>query len=188
MKIEKLPSWPDGLRDEDQALLTLRAARLKEKRGETLEEAQVWLAAFAVGALTFALPLERVRAAVPLRMVTPVPLAPSYVLGVLRFRGTVSTVLSLASLLGVRGWKVDPAVLLIIDAAADQRTQERVVAIDCEQIPRAISLSRAIVEAARSTSTTGPLTEVNLPDLTQLTIIEDIDKLTATAIGARRAD
>lgn len=214
MKIEALPSWPDGLRDEERALLMLRAAQLRARPDAAVEESQVWLAAFPVGELTFALPLEKVRAAVPLRMVTPVPLSPSHVIGVLRFRGSFATVLSLASLLGVRGWKVDPAVLLVVDvAAADDAAREvadraapaapgalsapapqateaaqaRVVAIDCEQIPRAISVSRALVENARTSSRGAVLTEVTLPDLTQLTIVEDVERLLRTTAGAPEA-
>lgn len=183
MKIESLPSWPHDLRDEERALLMLRAAQLRAKTDTTVEEAQVWLACFPVGELTFALPLERVRAAVPLRMVTSVPLAPSHVIGVLRFRGAIASVLSLASLLGVRGWKVDPAVLLVVDMNDDG---SHVVAVDCEQIPRAISVPRAVIESARTARASargeangarGALTEVTLPDLTQLTILEDVARL-----------
>lgn len=181
MKIEALPSWPADLRDEERALLMLRAAQLRAKADGVVEEAQVWLAAFPVGELTFALPLERVRAAVPLRMVTSVPLAPSHVIGVLRFRGTVVSVLSLASLLGVRGWKVDPAVLLVVEmkgaAPGADADGGHVVAVDCEQIPRAISVPRAVVETARAAGRGAALTEVTLPDLAQLTILEDVQRL-----------
>jgi chemotaxis signal transduction protein len=83
------------------------------------------------------------RAALPLRHVIPVPLAPAHVIGVLRYQGKALTAMSLAALLGVGGWRVDPTVLLVLGWGP------RLVAVDCEAIPKRGSLSRAAVDAAR---------------------------------------
>ena len=80
------------------------------------------------GRLDDALPLESLRAAVPLRMVTPVPLSPPHVIGILRFQGQILTAMSLSSLLGGRGWREDPAVLLVVDPGMGGR----LLALDCQ--------------------------------------------------------
>ena len=72
MKLEA--RFPDGVTQEDRELLERRAARLREKPREAEEESVLWAAEFPVGEDSYALPLESLRAAVPLRMVTPVPL------------------------------------------------------------------------------------------------------------------
>lgn len=131
-----------------QRLLEQRAALLRQKPQGLEQEAVVWVAEFRVGEETCAIPLPLLRAAVPLRMVTPVPLSPPYVLGVLRFQGQILTAMSLASLLGVRGWRVDPAVLLVVEKPG---TQE-LAALDCEETPRPLALPSAAVEEAMSRS------------------------------------
>ena len=169
----------EGLGPQQQALLELRAARLQlEQRAGAredadIDDAQLVLAVFPVGADSFALPLVQVRAAVPLRVVTPVPLAPAHVIGVLRFRGALVTVVSLASLLGVTGWKIDPAVLLLVEA---QPGSDHLLAVDCEQIPRAVTVPAAVVDVAQSLSS-GPTTKIILHDRSTLTVIEDLDEL-----------
>src|SRR5207253_4573879 len=116
MKVE--PRFPDDLTQEERDLLERRAARLREKPRAAEEESVLWAAEFPVGEDSYALPLESLRAAVPLKMVTSVPLSPPHVIGILRFQGQIVTALSLASLLGGRGWREDPAVLLEIGRAS----------------------------------------------------------------------
>src|SRR5437868_13919035 len=132
MKVE--PRFPDDLTQEERDLLERRAARLREKPRATEEESVLWAAEFPVGEDSYALPLEALRAAVPLRMVTPVPLSPAHVIGILRFQGQILTAMSLASLLGGRGWREDPAVLLVVDPGMGARR----FALECERIRKPV--------------------------------------------------
>jgi purine-binding chemotaxis protein CheW len=160
---------PEPLSAEVKKLLDRRAERAKTlPRPE--EEALLWLAEFPVGEEQYALPLETLRAAVPLKMVTPVPLSPPHVIGILRFQGQIITALSLASLLGGRGWREDPAVLLVVDPGVG-----RLVAVDCEQIPKPVGVAAALVQQARERSK-GPLSEIVLPGMRQLNLL-DLRKL-----------
>jgi purine-binding chemotaxis protein CheW len=154
------------------SLLEHRAQRLRQSAKTETEAAILWVAEFAVGDERFAVPLASLRAAIPLRMVTPVPLSPPEVIGVVRFQGEVLTAFSLASLLGVRGWREDPAVLIVVERGGGRR-----LALDCEQIPKPTALPLGAVEAARSAST-GPYTEVVLEDLKQINLI-DVNRLVA---------
>ncbi len=124
------------------------------------------MAEFPVGEETYALPLETLRAAVPLRMVTPVPLSPPHVIGILRFQGQIVAALSLASLLGGRGWREDPAVLLVVDPGFG-----RLVALDCERIPKPTGLPHAQVEEARARST-GAVCEITLAGTRQVNLLD----------------
>jgi purine-binding chemotaxis protein CheW len=146
-------------------LLERRAARVLEKPRET-EEEFLWVAEFPVGEETYALALDALRAAVPLRMVTPVPLSPPHVIGILRFQGQIITALSLASLLGGRGWREDPAVLLVVDPGFG-----KLLALDCERIPKPTGLPHALVEEARARST-GAVVEITLPGMKQVSLLE----------------
>jgi len=146
-------------------LLERRAERIRHKPPEA-EEDFLWVAEFPVGEESYALPLDALRAAVPLKMVTPVPLSPPQVIGILRFQGQIITALSLASLLGGRGWREDPAVLLVVDPGFG-----RLVALDCERIPKPVGLPHARVEEARSRSA-GAITEITLPGMKQVSLIE----------------
>ena len=154
--------------DEAQVLLERRAERLREQAREASEEeAVLWAAQFPVGEDSYALPVDSLRAAVPLRMVTAVPLSPPHVIGILRFQGQILTAMSLSSLLGGRGFCEDPAVLLVVDPGFGGR----LVALDCEQIPKPVPLPVASVEQARSRST-GAVVEVTLPGLKQVNLID----------------
>src|SRR2546423_1164057 len=144
MKVE--PRFHDDLTQEERDLLERRAARLREKPRATEEESVLWAAEFPVGEDSYALPLESLRAAVPLKMVTPVPLSPPHVIGILRFQGQILTAMSLSSLLGGRGWREDPAVLLVVDPGLGGR----LLALDCERIPKPVPLPHALVEEARA--------------------------------------
>src|SRR6185312_2526100 len=97
------------------SLLERRAQAVNRSVEGLEEEAVIWVAEFPVGDETFAFPLGSLRAAMPLQRVTPVPLSSPEVIGVVRFQGEALTVLSLASLLGIRGWREDPMVLIIVE-------------------------------------------------------------------------
>jgi chemotaxis signal transduction protein len=140
---------------EEDDLLRRRAARLAQPRptagdgeGDLLTVAQ-----FSLGDAIYALPLTDLWAALPLRDVTPVPLAPAHVIGVLRWEGRVITAVSLASLLGIQGWRRDPAVLLIVTSGRG------LVAVDSEAIPRLAALSRSRIEVSRARRQ-GPVLEI----------------------------
>src|SRR5256885_17119347 len=93
----------DGFTPEVEELLVQRAERVRRKPAETDEENVLWVAEFPVGEETYALPLETLRAAVPLKMVTPVPLSPRHGIGILRFQGRIFTAPPLPPLLAVAG-------------------------------------------------------------------------------------
>src|SRR5512140_92830 len=175
------PRIPDlGQEEEIRDLLEERAKRLRdlEQNDAKHEEAVHLVAEFPLGEERYALPLEALRAALPLRMVTPVPLSAPHVIGVLRFQGQVLAALSLASLLGGHGWRQDPAVLLVLD-----RGDKELCAVDCEAIPRPIGLLVGAVEAARARAA-GPIIEVlfsPVPGQQQLVHLIDPPRLFARA-------
>jgi chemotaxis signal transduction protein len=138
-----------------QDLLSLRAARLAQPRAVAGDgdENRLTVAQFSVGDAIYAVPLTDLCAALALRDVTPVPLAPAHVIGVLRWEGRVITAVSLAALLGIRGWRRDPTVLLIVACG------RKLVAVDSEVIPRLGALSRTAIEAARGRRQ-GPAMEI----------------------------
>jgi chemotaxis signal transduction protein len=74
-----------------------------------------------------------------------VPLARPHIVGILRFQGQIVTALSMAALLGIKGWRQDPSVLLVVDPGWG-----RLVAIDCEDVPRPVSISSAALEESRT--------------------------------------
>ena len=86
--------------DERAALLLeQRAERLRQKKEDGAEDEGVWAAEFELGGQRWALPLDRLRACLPLKGVSPVPLARRGVLGITRWEGRVVAVFSLSSLL-----------------------------------------------------------------------------------------
>jgi purine-binding chemotaxis protein CheW len=141
---------------EVTALLERRAARLRAPVAVEVEAAE-WIAELAVGDQSYALPLAALRATVPLRMVTSVPLAPPHVIGILRYHGQILTALSLASLLGVTGWRSDPAVLVIVDDGAGNQC-----AVDCEQVPKAAPVVAGVIDAARARARGDGILELRL--------------------------
>ncbi len=136
---------PEVLDLKTRDILEQRAARLRAPAEVARDGSIEWVATFPVGEERFAIPLASLRAAVPLRRVTAVPLSRPHVVGILRFQGTIITALSMASLLGIKGWRHDPAVLLVIDPGWG-----RLVAIDCEEIPRPTGLPAATVQESRA--------------------------------------
>src|SRR5262249_42557515 len=121
--------------------LDMRAQRLRALPAAQEAEAPSWAAEFPIGQETWALPLESLRGCLPLRLVTPLPLAPPHVLGVVRFQGEIVTAFSMAMLLGARGWGSDPFVLVVVKLPGDQT-----VALDCEQIPVQVAAPRSELE------------------------------------------
>jgi purine-binding chemotaxis protein CheW len=147
-------------------LLQRRAQRVRERPSEEAEESVLWVAEFPVGEEMYAIPLAALRAAVPLRMVTAVPLSPPHLIGIVRFQGQILTAISLASLLGGRGWREDPAVLLVVDPGFG-----RLVALDCERIPKPSGLPHAQVAEARARSN-GATCEVTLAGTRQVSLLD----------------
>jgi chemotaxis signal transduction protein len=126
-------------------LLELRAERLRQAPAERAEDAfSVWVAEFELGGVSWAIPLEVLRAAVSIRAVSSVPLAPPPIIGIVRYQGRLLCAYSLAALLGVKQWARDPSVILIVE------TGGRLVAVDCEEAPRALPLPTRAVDAAVS--------------------------------------
>jgi purine-binding chemotaxis protein CheW len=136
---------PEELDERTQEILVQRAERLRMTPAVVSDGPVEWVAEFPVGEDRFAIPLSVLRAVVPLRRVTPVPLSRPHVVGILRFQGHIITALSMASLLGIKGWRQDPAVLLVVDPGWG-----RLVAIDCEEVPRPIGLAVTALADARS--------------------------------------
>ncbi len=114
----------------------------------------------------YALPMESLKAAIPLKSVTPVPLAPPHVIGILRFEDQIIPAMSLASLLGNRACRKDPTVLLIVEVG-----RGRIVALDSEQVPRANALPARIMEQVLERQA-GPLGEIHMPDGHVITFID----------------
>jgi chemotaxis signal transduction protein len=135
----------EDLDPRTREILAQRAERLRAPPAAAVEGPVEWVAEFRVGEERYAIALSTLRSVVPLRRVTPVPLSQPHVVGILRFQSQVITALSMASLLGVRGWRQDPAVLLVVDPGWG-----RLVAIDCEEVPRPIGVDRVAVEQARA--------------------------------------
>lgn len=174
MKIVPRGSEPP-LSEAETRLLRARATELARDQAELgSEDEGAPVAVFSVGEDVYAIPLEHLRAAIPLATVTPVPLAPPHVIGIVRFRGQAVTVLSFAALFGVGGWRVDPAVLVVLEGPGG-----RLIAVDCEHIPRASTLPRAAVAMARSTrgTRTGPVLEIVHRDLGRILLLDDLGAL-----------
>ena len=150
MTMSLVPTVEEG-RGESEVETVLRSRALRLARPLPREvaperqagAAELAVAEFRLGDERYALPLLQLRAALPLRHVVPVPLAPAHVIGVLRYQGKALAAMSLAALLGIRGWRVDPAVLLVLASGS------RMLAVDCEVIPKPAALSLSAVEAAR---------------------------------------
>jgi chemotaxis signal transduction protein len=138
-----------ALDQESRDLLLARAERIRAGKKEEALEDGGWVAEFNFGGQAFALPLESLLSCIPLKGVTPVPLSKKGLIGIFRFQGRMIRVLSLASLLGSRGWRRDPSVLLIL------RTAQEDLAVDCEEIPQVGQLSLAILQGAKDRSHEG---------------------------------
>ncbi|HEY5947065.1 MAG TPA: chemotaxis protein CheW [Kofleriaceae bacterium] len=137
---------PEELDDKTREILEKRAERLRLAPQVAADAAvEHHVAVFPVGEETYAIPLSAFRAVVALRRVTPVPLSRPHIVGILRFQGQIITALSMAALLGIKGWRQDPSVLLVVDPGWG-----RLVAIDCEDVPRPLGLALGAVDDART--------------------------------------
>jgi purine-binding chemotaxis protein CheW len=163
---------PAELPAEVAEVLRVRAERLRAAEAGDDEGTELWVAEFPVGQERFALPLESLRAVLPVSTVTAVPLSPPHVVGVLRFDGRITAVLSLASLLRSPGWRQDPTVVVVVDPGWG-----RLAALDCEAIPRALPVSSAIVEAARAAHPDRPVAEIVMPGERQRLNLIDLRRL-----------
>lgn len=174
------PQGPEQVQDQEvRTLLEERASRLRGRTDNSADETMLMVAEFPLGEERYAIPLDALRAALPLRLVTPVPLSQPHIIGVLRYQGQVLAALSLAAMLGGHGWRQDPAVLLVVG-----RGDGELCALDCEAIPRPLSISAAAVEAAR-THSEGPVTEVLLTKTRQVIHLIDLPRLFARGAGTR---
>jgi len=174
------PKAPPELTPDEREILEIRRERLRQKpQAAAGDEATYWVAEFPVGDERYAVPLQRLRGSVPLRLVTPVPLSPPHVVGILRFQGQVIAALSLAALLGGRGWRQDPAVLLVVEGPSGD-----LVALDCEQVPQPLAVPLRVVEDARANDPAA-IVPVGLPGARQVGLI-DLDRLLARVSEVRR--
>jgi purine-binding chemotaxis protein CheW len=168
------------LNDHDPALeeiLEKRAERARASADAEQTAATIPVAEFSSGKDRYAIPLSALRAVLPLKAITPVPGSPVHVIGILRFQGQLITVVSLMTLLGVKGWRHDCAVLLVVELEGGHR-----LAIDCEHIPRIEAMPQRAVEQARSRDC-GPVYDVSTPGLQTVGFI-DLAALLAQGSGA----
>jgi purine-binding chemotaxis protein CheW len=156
----------NGVSEDVRALLQIRADRLKARLTTKVEESMLMVAQFRVGNGQYAIRLADFRAAVPLKLVTPVPLSPPQVVGILRYQGRVITALSLASLLGIEGWRTDPTVLLVVEPVPGQ-----LIGLDSEDIPKPCPVPLAAIDKARERST-GPILDLFVPGSPQINLLD----------------
>jgi chemotaxis signal transduction protein len=167
------------LSQDEREILEVRRQRLRQRpEAPAMEEAIFWVAEFPVGDERYAVPLQRLRGSVPLKLVTPVPLSPPHVVGILRFQGQVIAALSLAVLLGGRGWRQDPAVLLVVEGPSGD-----LVALDCEQVPQPMAVPLRVVEEAQGRGRE-TVTQVALPGARSINLV-DLDRLLARVSEVR---
>ncbi len=160
---------------EIERLLALRAERLRHAPAPEIE--QRWLAQFPMAGGSFAVPLDALRGALPLRLVRAVPGCASYIIGLVVFQGELLTALSLASLVGINGWSQDPSTVLVLESR-----DGALYATDCEVIPRAIAVECEVYERAMSEVEVTGLAEVLLPDGSPTRLI-DLSRLVERAKG-----
>jgi purine-binding chemotaxis protein CheW len=168
---------PSEVETSVDAILERRAERARAATDAGKAEATLPVAEFSLGKDRYAIPLAALRAVLPLKVVTPVPRSPGHVLGVLRFQGQLLTAVSLVTLLGVKGWRQDCAVLLVVE-----REDGRRVAIDCEHIPRIDALPLRAVDQARARGA-GAVHDVTAADLHTVGLV-DVAALLARATEA----
>jgi purine-binding chemotaxis protein CheW len=123
-------------------LLARRAARLRQLPEREEPEQLIALAEFSAGEETFAVEMTRLQAVLPLKRVTPVPLAPPQVIGIVQLPVGMVPVLSFASLTRC-GWKRDPEVLLVV------RSGKRWVGLDLEEVPRERLVPQRVIAQGR---------------------------------------
>jgi purine-binding chemotaxis protein CheW len=138
-------------------LLVRRSERIRKPAGEAeVEDDALWVATFSLGEREYAIELPILRAAIPLRSVTPVPRSSPVIIGVFQFQGEIIPALRTAALLAT-GFNVAPNVLLVVDAGGG-----RCVALDCAQVPIATTLPLSRYREAKNAAT-GVLVCVPVP-------------------------
>jgi len=179
MKLRSRQSEESSCSPAERASLERRAERLRGKAAAAEAEVVYWVGEFPMGDERYAIPIEQLKAVIPLKNVTSVPLGPRHVIGILRFQDQIILAMSLASLLGNRACRRDPTVLLVVDAG-----RGNLVAIDCEQVPRATAMSAHLLEQAHERQT-GALGEIHMPDGQVVSLI-DLGRLLSSVEGARQ--
>ena len=149
-----------------EEILARRAERARAAPVAHGGEATLPVAEFGLGSQRYAIPLAALRAVVPLRLVTPVPRSPGHVIGILRFEGQLLTAVSLMTLLGVKGWRQDCAILLVLEREDGHR-----IAVDCEHVPRIEALPQRAVDQARARGR-GPVHEVTAQGLCTVGLVD----------------
>jgi len=141
-----------ALSSEVRELLVRRAERISAPNSSPIDadDEVMWVASFRLGDREYSIPLSALRATIPRRMVTPVPGAPRAVLGILQFNGEIVTAFSMASLLETEGRAPTP-ILLVVDLG-----RGHIVALDCEQVPLATTISLSSVRAAHLSAAAAP--------------------------------
>jgi chemotaxis signal transduction protein len=167
----------DPIGETARKLLEVRAERLRRKPPEEEEEI-FWMAEFSLGGEAYAFPLESLLACQPLKLVTPVPLSASPIAGIVRFQRRILSVMNLAVLLGTSGWHRDPSILLVL-----KLDEDRMVAVDCEEIPRASNIPMGTAVEARETGLLSNFHTIQRPGLSPLRLVE-ISNLFTDSIGA----
>jgi len=169
----------DSILDEDE-ILARRAARFAVKREARDVDDGLPVAELVLADSRVAVPLADLRGVMALRDVRPVPMGPPHVIGLVRYEGALITAFSLAGLVGVRGWRRDPTVLLIITLDTN-----RVCAIDSETIPKPGVLQIEAVQRARDHASDTARAEVLRADGSSVTLL-DVGALVArTTLAAR---
>lgn len=161
----------------EREILDARARRLAQLRASEDFQSVLPVGEFLVGGDAYALPLEGLRAVLPLRGGSFIPLVSSHVLGVLRFQGRLVCAMSLLAPLGAKGWRRECSVLLVVE-----RDDARWAAIDFEQVPRIAELPLADIEQARARSK-GPVLDVTLRGRRQVGLIDLSALISATVAG-----
>ena len=173
------PSRPQDQVDEaTKVVLLARAERLRDRPKE--EDPEIfWAAEFPLGGEAYAFPLESLVACLPLRLVTQVPLSDSRLTGIVRFQRKLLGVMSLSGMLGSKGWRRDPTVLLVLKVGG-----ERMTAVDCEEIPRSSSLPIQAVQQARQAAGEESVVTVPRPGREPLHLI-DVPRLFSSLATGR---
>jgi chemotaxis signal transduction protein len=136
-------------------VLEERAQRLRQRKDSDKEDEGLWAADFRMGNDRYCIPLDRLVACMPMKGVTPVPKSRREVLGIMRWEGKVVAVFSLATLMGLKGWRRDPSVLLLL------RHRQSIIGIDSEEIPGSLLLAPQVLAEAQVGQ--GPLRRLALP-------------------------
>ena len=182
MKLRSRQSEESSCSPAERASLELRAERLRQKTAASAEaeaEAVYWVGEFPMGDERYAIPIGQLKAVIPLKSVTSVPLGPRHVIGILRFQDQIILAMSLASLLGNRACRRDPTVLLVVDAGRGE-----LVALDCEQVPRATAMPVRLLQQVRERQS-GALGEIHTPDGQVVSLI-DLGRLLGSVEGAKQ--